>query len=105
MKEKIQENLVKILDDLYGKELIIDELPVTLQENSDKNHGDLASNIALILAKPLKTNPQVIANDIKDAFINDDISTSHSPSVIETTPPISLISSQNLVENSFLVFN
>ena len=72
MKEKIQENLVKILDDLYGKELIIDELPVTLQENSDKNHGDLASNIALILAKPLKTNPQVIANDIKDAFINDE---------------------------------
>ena len=72
MKEKIQENLVKILDDLYGKELIIDQLPVTLQENSDKKHGDLASNIALILAKPLKTNPQVIANEIKDAFINDE---------------------------------
>lgn len=72
MKEKIQENLVKILDDLYGKELIIDELPVTLQENSDKNHGDLASNIALILAKPLKTNPQIIANAIKNAFINDE---------------------------------
>ena len=72
MKEKIQENLVKILDDLYGKELIIDELPVTLQENSDKNHGDLASNIALILAKPLKTNPQIIANTIKDAFNNDE---------------------------------
>ena len=72
MKEKIQENLVKILDDLYGKELIIDGLPVTLQENSDKKHGDLASNIALILAKPLKTNPQIIANAIKDAFINDE---------------------------------
>ena len=72
MKEKIQANLIKILDDLYGKELRIDELPVTLQENSDKNHGDLASNIALILAKPLKTNPQIIANTIKDAFINDE---------------------------------
>lgn len=72
MKEKIQANLIKILDDLYGKELRIDEIPVTLQENSDKNHGDLASNIALILAKPLKTNPQIIANTIKDAFINDE---------------------------------
>ena len=72
MKEKIQANLIKILDNLYGKELRIDELPVTLQENSDKNHGDLASNIALILAKPLKTNPQIIANTIKDAFINDE---------------------------------
>ena len=40
----------------------------------------------------------------KDEFMNGDISTSHSPSVKDTTPPISLISSQNLVENSFLVF-
>ena len=42
---------------------------------------------------------------IRDEFMNGDISTSHSPSVKDTTPPISLISSQNLVENSFLVFD
>ena len=73
MIEKIQSNLVKILEDLYGdSHLNIDELKINLQENNDKKHGDLASNIALILAKPLKKNPQEIANSIKDSFITDE---------------------------------
>ena len=73
MIEKIQSNLVKILEDLYGdSHLNIDELKINLQENNDKKHGDLASNIALILAKPLKKNPQEIANSIRDSFITDE---------------------------------
>ena len=73
MIEKIQSNLVRILEDLYGdSHLNIDELKIKLQENNDKKHGDLASNIALILAKPLKKNPQEIANSIKDSFITDE---------------------------------
>ena len=32
----------------------------------------MASNIALILAKPLKRNPKEIANSIKDAFVTDE---------------------------------
>ena len=73
MIEKIQSNLVRILEDLYGdSHLNIDELKINLQENNDKKHGDLASNIALILAKPLKKNPQEIANSIKDSFIIDE---------------------------------
>jgi len=73
MIEKIQSNLVRILEDLYGdSHLNIDELKINLQENNDKEHGDLASNIALILAKPLQKNPQEIANSIKDSFITDE---------------------------------
>jgi arginyl-tRNA synthetase len=73
MIEKIQSNLVRILEDLYGdSHLNIDELKINLQENNDKKHGDLASNISLILAKPLKKNPQEIANSIKDSFITDE---------------------------------
>ena len=73
MIEKIQSNLVRILEDLYGdSHLNIDELKINLQENNDKKHGDLASNIALILAKPLKKNPQEIANSIRDSFIADE---------------------------------
>jgi arginyl-tRNA synthetase len=73
MIEKIQSNLVRIIEDLYGdSHLNIDELKINLQENNDKKHGDLASNIALILAKPLKKNPQEIANSIKDSFITDE---------------------------------
>ena len=73
MIEKIQSNLVRILEDLYGdSHLNMDELKINLQENNDKKHGDLASNIALILAKPLKKNPQEIANSIRDSFITDE---------------------------------
>ena len=73
MIEKIQSNLVRILEDLYGdSHLNIDELKINLQENNDKKHGDLASNIALVLAKPLKKNPQEIANSIRDSFIADE---------------------------------
>ena len=73
MIEKIQSNLVRILEDLYGdSHLNIDELKINLQENNDKKHGDLASNIALILAKHLKKNPQEIANSIRDSFITDE---------------------------------
>jgi arginyl-tRNA synthetase len=73
MIEKIQSNLVRILEDLYGdSHLNIDELKINLQENNDKKHGDLASNIALILAKPLKKNPQESANSIRDSFITDE---------------------------------
>ena len=73
MIEKIQSNLVRILEDLYGdSHLNMGELKINLQENNDKKHGDLASNIALILAKPLKKNPQEIANSIRDSFITDE---------------------------------
>ena len=40
MIEKIQSNLVRILEDLYGdSHLNIDELKINLQENNDKKHG------------------------------------------------------------------
>ena len=63
MIEKIQSNLVRILEDLYGdSHLNIDELKINLQENNDKKHGDLASNIALILASEvLVTNAMAIS--------------------------------------------
>ena len=73
MIERIQENLLKILGDLYRDSgLEVEKLSINLQENNDKKHGDLASNIALILAKPLKKNPKEIANSIKDAFVTDE---------------------------------
>ena len=73
MIERIQENLLKILGDLYRDSgLEVEKLSINLQENNDKKHGDLASNIALTLAKPLKKNPKEIANSIKDAFVTDE---------------------------------
>ena len=51
MKEKIQENLKGILGDLYNSaDFDIKEFDINIQENKEKEHGDLASNIALVLA-------------------------------------------------------
>ena len=51
MKEKIQKSLSRILKDLYANlEINIENLEISIQENKDKEHGDLASNIALVLS-------------------------------------------------------
>ena len=72
MKEKIKESLYSIIIDLYGSsEFIQDEFEISIQDNKEKEYGDLASNVALVLAKPLKRNPREIAEEIKIKFITD----------------------------------
>ena len=72
MKEKIKESLRSIIIDLYGSsESIHDEFEISIQDNKEKQYGDLASNVALELAKPLKRNPKEIAEEIKGKFITD----------------------------------
>ena len=72
MKEKIKESLRSIIIDLYGSsESINDEFEISIQDNKENQYGDLASNVALVLAKPLKRNPKEIAEEIKGKFITD----------------------------------
>ena len=72
MKEKIKESLRSIIIDLYGSsESIHDEFEISILDNKEKQYGDLASNVALVLAKPLKRNPKEIAEEIKGKFITD----------------------------------
>ena len=75
MKDKIQKSLKGVLSNLYDSpEVDINQYEVNIQDNKDKEHGDLASNIALILAKPLKRNPLDIANEIIQQFnLDEDI--------------------------------
>ena len=75
MKDKIQKSLKGILSNLYNSpEIDINQYEVNIQDNKDKEHGDLASNIALILAKPLKRNPLDIANEIiQQCNLDEDI--------------------------------
>ena len=75
MKDKIQKSLKGILSNLYNSpEININQYAVNIQDNKDKEHGDLASNIALILAKPLKRKPLEIANEIIQQFnLDEDI--------------------------------
>lgn len=72
MKEEIQKSLQDIISGLYDNpELNTDLYVVNIQDNKDKEHGDLASNIALVLSKPLKKNPKEIANEIIEQFSLD----------------------------------
>ena len=72
MKEKIKESLRSIIIDLYGSsDSIHDEFEISIQDNKENQYGDLASNVALVLAKPLKRNPKEIAEEIKGKFITD----------------------------------
>ena len=47
---------------------------IQLERCKDKAHGDLACNVAMMLAKPLRSNPRAIAQQIVDALpASDDV--------------------------------
>ena len=73
MQEKIINQLTLIVDGLINR-LDVGEIDykVRLQENKDKEHGDYASNIAMILAKDLSENPKNLAEQISKEFPLDD---------------------------------
>ena len=55
MKDNIKKTLSQILEDLYSQiEPEVKNLKISIQDNKEKEHGDLATNIAMVLAKPLK---------------------------------------------------
>ena len=73
MKDKIQESLKGIMADLYSSaEFNVSNFIINIQDNKEKQYGDLASNIALILAKPLNRDPKEIADEIKEQFVIDE---------------------------------
>ena len=70
MKEKVAQHIQQALQTLRSAQSWPDELAVNIQveHTRDKAHGDFASNIAMTLAKPLKSNPRAIAQQIVDAL-------------------------------------
>ena len=64
IKNKLQYIIKKSLPIDVDISKIVIEIP------KDKKNGDYSSNIAFLLTKELKSNPMVIANDIKN-MIND----------------------------------
>ena len=73
MKDNIKKTLSQILEDLYSQiEPEVKNLKISIQDNKEKEHGDMATNIAMVLAKPLKKNPKEIAEEIKQNFVLDE---------------------------------
>ena len=64
-EKKILNQLKLIVEGLIKKSDVGDiKYKIRLQENKDKEHGDYASNIAMILAKDLSENPKNLAKQI-----------------------------------------
>ncbi len=70
MKEKVAAHIHQALQTLRSAHAWPEDLVANIQveHTRDKAHGDFASNIAMTLAKPLKSNPRAIAQLIVDAL-------------------------------------
>ncbi|MBO1519698.1 arginine--tRNA ligase [Oceanisphaera pacifica] len=68
MKEHIQSLLEQSLSTLQAQGTLPAELDPRIQvdRTKDKSHGDLATNLALLLAKPAKQNPRALAQLLVD---------------------------------------
>lgn len=75
MKEQISELISQSLESLIQRGDLDVEHPssITLERTRDPSHGDFASNIALILAKPASKPPRELAQTICDALPVSDL--------------------------------
>ncbi len=72
MQSRHKEQIASLFSDAIGPLLAGTGLPtpvVTLERPRDPSHGDLACNIAMQLAKPLKSNPRQLAQALADAVM------------------------------------
>lgn len=70
MKDTVADLINQAVQSLRSRANWPEDLPINIQieRTRDKTHGDLACNIAMTLAKPLRSNPRVIAQQIIDAL-------------------------------------
>ena len=68
MKQIIEKLIRESISSINKDNSITPELlnNIRVDRTKDRAHGDFASNIAMMLAKPLKKNPRQIAQDIID---------------------------------------
>jgi len=73
MKKKIEELILQAVATLKADGIIAQEITpnITIDRTRDAQHGDFASNLALILAKPAKTNPRELAEKLIAALPQD----------------------------------
>ncbi len=74
MKQTIETLILQAVETLKTDGVIAREISpsITIERTRDAQHGDFASNLALILAKPLKLNPRQVAEKIIAALPQHD---------------------------------
>ncbi|WP_316367537.1 arginine--tRNA ligase [Candidatus Thiodiazotropha sp. CDECU1] len=75
MKKQIEQLVTAALKQLTLDGLIPPETgtPPKIERTRDSQHGDFATNIAMVLAKPARTNPRELAQKIVDALPASDL--------------------------------
>jgi arginyl-tRNA synthetase len=73
MKKKIEELILQAVETLKSDGVLAQEITpnITIDRTRDAQHGDFASNLALMLAKPAKANPRQLAEKLIAAIPQD----------------------------------
>ncbi len=66
MKQKLETLLQHVIASLKSEGILDQEImpKINIERTKDAKHGDFATNLALVLAKPAKTNPRQLADKI-----------------------------------------
>lgn len=74
MKQKLESLLLDVIETLKTDGIIERELSpkINVERARDQQHGDFATNLAMLLAKPAKMNPRQLAEKIIAALATDD---------------------------------
>ncbi|WP_027148434.1 arginine--tRNA ligase [Methylobacter tundripaludum] len=73
MKKKIEELILQAVETLKSNGVLAQEITpnITIDRTRDPQHGDFASNLALMLAKQVSTNPRQLAEKLIAALPQD----------------------------------
>jgi arginyl-tRNA synthetase len=75
MKQKLEALILTAVDTLKNEGVIDAGITpkITIENSRDLQHGDFATNVALVLAKPAKSNPKALAEKIVAALPKDEL--------------------------------
>lgn len=68
----MKEYLVEIIGKSLGQFNLDEQPKIQIEEPNQPEHGDASTNIAMMLARPLRNNPRAIAQQIVDALEYDE---------------------------------
>jgi arginyl-tRNA synthetase len=71
IRENSMEKIYSILSSL-ASEMGVSDIDFKVETPKEKSHGDLSTNLALVMAKKLNKNPMDIAADIAAKLLTDD---------------------------------
>ena len=70
MKHKIIQEINNCVNSIYNG---INDIKISIEKPKNKDHGDLSTNIALLLTKKIKKNPLEICDELKNELIKSDL--------------------------------